>query len=121
MSDVMCAACPNCRGHMYEFPKVVCLVGSMRFAEQFTVLNAWETMAGRIVLAPGVDTKTHAVTGEQKAALDSLHLRKIDMADEILVVNPGGYIGESTRREILYAVRRRKVIRWVVPMDPSLL
>ncbi|MFF2863052.1 hypothetical protein ACFVSX_24585 [Streptomyces rubiginosohelvolus] len=39
----------------------------------------------------------------QKAALDALHLRKIDLADRVLVVNPGGYIGESTRREIAYA------------------
>ena len=43
------------------------------------------------------------VTSDQKAMLDALHLRKIDLADRVLVVNPGGYIGESTRSEIAYA------------------
>ena len=40
---------------------------------------------------------------EQKAALDSLHKHKIDLADRVLVVNPGGYVGASTRDEIAYA------------------
>ena len=43
------------------------------------------------------------VSTDQKAALDTLHLRKIDLADRVLVVNPGGYVGESTSREIAYA------------------
>lgn len=59
------------------------------------------TFAGAIVVAPGeVDGP---VSDEQKTLLDPLHLRKIDLADRVLVVNPGGYIGESTRREIAYA------------------
>ena len=59
------------------------------------------TLAGVIVVAPG--EADEVVTDEQKAALDALHLRKIDLADRVLVVNPGGYVGESTRREIAYA------------------
>ncbi|MFD5516329.1 hypothetical protein [Streptomyces sp. NPDC127066] len=47
-----------------------------------------------------------------KNQLDYLHHRKIDLADEILVVNPGGYIGESTRREIAYARSLGKTIRY---------
>ena len=43
------------------------------------------------------------VTPEQKTVLDELHLRKIDLADRVLVVNPGGYVGDSTTREIAYA------------------
>lgn len=59
------------------------------------------TLAGVIVLAP---TEADApVTGEEKAVLDNLHLQKIDLADRVLVVNPGGYVGESTSREIAYA------------------
>ncbi|WP_051486631.1 hypothetical protein [Brachybacterium phenoliresistens] len=61
------------------------------------------TFAGVIVLAPGEADADEVITAEQKAALDALHLRKIDLADRILVVNPGGYIGASTRREIAYA------------------
>jgi hypothetical protein len=45
--------------------------------------------------------------------LDVLHLHKIDLADEILVIDPGGYIGESTRREIAYAVQRGKRVRYL--------
>ena len=67
------------------------------------------TFAGAIVLAPGVFLRVEdrgadtSITPEQKAALDELHLRKIDLADRVLVVNPGGYVGESTSREIAYA------------------
>jgi hypothetical protein len=50
-----------------------------------------------------------------KQKLDFLHLRKIDLADEILVVNVGGYVGESTTREILYARENHKFIRWLEP------
>jgi hypothetical protein len=70
-------------------------------------------MAGKIVLAPGVFG--HAgdpMTDEDKLRLDRLHLAKIDMADEVLVVNPGGYIGESTRREIEYAARTGKPVAY---------
>ncbi|MEU0270064.1 hypothetical protein [Nocardioides sp. NPDC006303] len=59
------------------------------------------TFAGVIVVAPG--EADELVTEEQKTALDALHLRKIDLADRVLVVNPGGYVGQSTRREIAYA------------------
>ena len=47
--------------------------------------------------------------------LDDMHLRKIDLADEIFVVNPGGYIGSSTRREIDYAQSTGKDVRYIVP------
>jgi len=84
-------------------PEIVCLCGSLRFAEQMRAANRDLTFAGVIVLAPGEAGAGEAITPGQKAALDALHLRKIDLADRILVVNPGGYIGESTRREIAYA------------------
>ena len=59
------------------------------------------TFSGVIVVAPG--EADEVISDEQKTTLDALHLRKIDLADRILVVNPGGYVGESTRREIAYA------------------
>lgn len=82
-------------------PEIVCICGSTRFVEEMRAVNRELTFAGVIVVAPG--EADEVVTEEQKAVLDALHLRKIDLADRILVVNPGGYIGESTRREIAYA------------------
>lgn len=55
------------------------------------------------------------IDDEQKKALDTLHLRKIDLADRVLVVNPGGYVGESTRREIAYARAAGKPVSFTDP------
>nr|WP_203611602.1 hypothetical protein [Streptomyces cyaneofuscatus] len=80
------------------------------------------TFAGVIVLAPGVFLSAEdreageSISEEQKTALDALHLRKIDLADRVLVVNPGGHIGESTSREIAYARATGKPVSFT---DPS--
>jgi len=105
-------------------PRIVCLCGSTRFYREFQEANYRETMAGRIVLSVGFyphsATEAHGegvgATPEQKAALDELHLRKIDLADEVLVLNVGGYIGDSTRREIAHAAEHGKPIRYVEPV-----
>lgn len=61
------------------------------------------------------------ITEEDKARLDDLHLRKIDLADNVFVVNPAtpehpdGYIGESTRREIEYATQLGKPVTYLEP------
>jgi len=78
-------------------------------------------MAGRIVLSvgfyPHASVQAHGqevgITDEQKLALDALHKWKIDLADEILVLNVGGYIGESTHSEIEYAKAHGKPIRFL--------
>jgi hypothetical protein len=96
-------------------PVVVCLCGSGRFREAFDQAEFDETLAGRIVLTIGCNTKDvarHPDLAKHKPILDALHLRKIDLADEVLVLNVGGYIGESTRREIEYAERTGKPIRY---------
>jgi hypothetical protein len=100
-------------------PIVVCLCGSTRFMQAFQDANLRETLAGKIVLSIGCDTKSDqdlALGLVDKVALDLLHLFKIDLADEILVLNVGGYIGESTQREIDYARMQGKWIRWLEPM-----
>lgn len=86
---------------MTERPEIVCVCGSMRFAPEMREASTELTLAGVIVLAPG--ELDHVPTDEQKALLDALHLRKIDLADRVLIVNPGGYLGESSRRELAYA------------------
>lgn len=99
-----------------ELPTVVCLCGSTRFMEAFREANLRETLAGKIVLSIGCDTKSDAglsLAAGTKALLDELHKKKIDLADEILVINPGGYVGESTRSEIEHARRTNKRIRYL--------
>ncbi len=86
---------------MPDRPEIVCICGSVRFVKEMRAVNRDLTFAGAIVVAPG--EADEVITDEQKTALDALHLRKIDLADRVLVVNPGGYIGESTNREITYA------------------
>lgn len=106
---------------MKAHPKIVCLCGSTRFYEYFQRANYEETMAGRIVLSvgfyPHAQQQAHGehlgCTPEQKIGLDALHFRKIELADEILVLNVGGYVGESTRNEINYARALGKPIRWL--------
>ena len=77
--------------------------------------------SGRITLGvaffPGVREHGHTVgiTAEQKVALDELHLRKIDLSDEVFVLNVGGYIGASTARELAYAQATGKHIRYLEP------
>ncbi|MFF6908203.1 hypothetical protein ACFY9Q_19970 [Streptomyces sp. NPDC012389] len=107
---------------MPDRPEIVCICGSARFAAEMLAANRDLTFAGVIVVAPGVfahpgDRETgERITGEQKAALDALHLRKIDLADRVLVVNPGRYIGESTSREIAYARATGKPVSFTDPV-----
>jgi len=102
---------------MTDRPEIVCICGSTRFADEMRDVNRSLTFAGVIVLAPGVFAHAtgEQVTSEQKDALDALHLRKIDLADRVLVVNPGGYIGESTSREIAYALALGKPVAFTSP------
>jgi len=66
-----------------------------------------------IVTSQSMDTDPQYVAPDLKAMLDELHLRKIDLADEVMVLNVGGYIGESTMREILYAKNIGKRIKYL--------
>lgn len=101
-------------------PTIVCLCGSTRFGEAFHEANLKETLAGRIVLTIGCDFKSDkdlelagTLTPEDKERLDALHLCKIDLADEELMLNVGGYLGESSRRELAHAKIQGKTIRWL--------
>jgi hypothetical protein len=100
-------------------PEIVCICGSVRFVDEMRAANRELTMAGVIVLAPGEADR--AITDEQKAALGTLHLRKIDLADRVLIVNPGGYIGESTSSEITYARATGKPISFTDSERPQTL
>lgn len=108
-------------------PRIVCLCGSTRFYKNFQEANYQETMKGHIVLSvgfyPHAVSEMHGegigITAEQKEALDELHKRKIDLADEVYVLNVGGYIGSSTRSEIDYAIANDKPIRYLEDQNNS--
>ena len=125
-------------------PTVVCLCGSSRFKDAFVEANRNETLAGRIVLSIGMFGHHEGLDmdGPVKQMLDDLHKRKIDLADEVLVLNPKRawclnherwtdpldgeyccvnveqrpYIGPSTRSEIEYAQTHGKPIRYLEPI-----
>jgi hypothetical protein len=98
-------------------PTIVCLCGSTKFKQQFIEANFRETMAGKIVLSVGffshADEIIYTPTDEEKNMVDELHKRKIDLADEVLILNVNGYIGESTKNEIEYAKQLGKCIRFL--------
>jgi len=95
-------------------PVVITLCGSTRFKDHFMAMQQRETLLGKIVLTVGFfhHKEQVPITAKDKVMLDNLHLRKIDLSDEIFVINPNGYVGESTTNEIAYAVARHKYIKW---------
>jgi hypothetical protein len=102
-----------------ERPRIVCLCGSTRFYAQFQEANYRLTMQGEIVLSVGFYPHAAAEHGHgegvghdsaEKVSLDELHKRKVDLADYVYVVSEGGYFGDSTAGEIVYAVRNRKQV-----------
>jgi len=106
-------------------PTIVCLCGSTRFWRTFQEASLQETLAGRIVLSIGAAVASdeehfgHMTPADKdalKARLDELHLRKIDLADEVLILNCGGYVGPSTAREWAYAQAHGKRVRWWEPV-----
>lgn len=98
-------------------PTIVCLCGSTRFVDAFMEADGRETDDGKIVLSVGRFKPVYGWDAEKKAKLDELHLRKIDLADEVLILNVGGYIGESTRRKMEYARAGGKCVRFLEPQS----
>lgn len=102
-------------------PTIVCLCGSTRFWKTFQDEGLRLTLEGKIVLSIGIcspdsETLAHSTDIEGikiKQNLDKLHLNKISLADEILVLNVGRYIGESTRNEIAWAIVQNKIIKYL--------
>ena len=104
---------------MIQNYKVITLCGSTRFKDQFIETQKRLTLEGCIVISVGL----FGHSGDEevwkpgtKEMLDYMHKRKIDMADEIFVINVGGYIGESTRSEIAYAEKTGKKVNYLEPI-----
>ena len=103
--------------------KVITLCGSTRFKDDFMRVQKELTLKGNIVISVGLfghsgddevwDGMDEGTLSKTKERLDDIHKRKIDMADEIFVINVGGYIGNSTRSEIEYAVKNGKKVNYL--------
>ncbi len=102
--------------------KVITLCGSTRFRDEYIQAQKRLTLEGNIVISVGLfghSGDEEVWTEGTKDMLDEMHLSKIDMADEIFVVNPGGYVGKSTSREIAYALSQGKKVSSLCPIDLS--
>ena len=102
---------------------VITLCGSTRFKEEFMEMQKKLTLAGNIVISVGLfghagdaevwENMDEGTLTRTKEMLDDMHKRKIDMADEIFVINKNGYIGDSTRSEIAYALEHGKKVNYL--------
>ena len=102
---------------------VITLCGSTRFKEEFMEMQKKLTLAGNIVISVGLfghagdaevwENMDEGTLTRTKEMLDDMHKRKIDMADEIFVINKNGYIGDSTRSEIAYALEHGKTVNYL--------
>ena len=103
--------------------KVITLCGSTRFKDEFMKAQKELTLKGNIVISVGLfghsgdwevwENMDEGTITKTKEMLDDMHKRKIDMADEIFVINVGGYIGSSTRSEIEYAKANGRNVRYL--------
>ena len=97
--------------------KVITLCGSTKYKEEFLKVQKDLTLKGNIVLSVGLfsHSEEDILSQETKEMLNDIHKRKIDMSDEIFVINVNGYIGESTKSEIEYALKTNKKINYLKP------
>ena len=95
---------------------VITLCGSTKFKEDFIKQQKRLTLEGNIVISVGLfghAGDNEVWTDGTKELLDDMHKRKIDMADEIFVINKNGYIGNSTKSEIEYALKTGKKVNYM--------
>ena len=103
--------------------KIITLCGSTKFKDEFMKVQKDLTLKGNIVISVGLfghsgdnevwENMDEGTLTKTKAMLDDMHKRKIDMSDEIFVINVGGYIGESTKSEIEYAKSTGKKVNYL--------
>lgn len=100
--------------------KVITLCGSTKFKDDFMREQKRLTLEGNIVISVGMfghSGDDEVWQDNVKEMLDDMHKRKIDMADEIFVINKGGYIGTSTKSEIEYAISTNKKVNYMESID----
>ncbi len=94
--------------------EIITLSGNTRFRDRFKEVERKLTLEGKIVLPPAIYGKSEGIEHSPTTIklLYELHLAKIDISDGIFVIDVGGYIGDSTRKEIKYAKNKRKFVRY---------
>lgn len=94
---------------------IITLCGSIKFKNEFMKIQEKLTLEGNIVFTPNFfnNIKKEEISLDTKKMLDEMHKQKIEMSDEIYVINCGGYIGESTKSEIEYAKTKGKKISYL--------
>lgn len=107
--------------------KVITLCGSTRFKDEFMKAQKDLTLNGNIVISVGLfghsgdnevwENMDEGTLTKTKEMLDDMHKRKIDMADEIFVINVNGYIGSSTKSEIEYAIKTGKKVNYLESVE----
>lgn len=103
--------------------KIVTLCGSTKFKKEFLEVQKKLTLLGYIVISVGLfghsgdnevwENMDEGTLTKTKSMLDDMHKRKIDLSEMIYVINVGGYIGESTRSEIEYAISTGKEVHYL--------
>lgn len=103
--------------------KIITLCGSTKFKDDFMKEQKRLSLEGNIVISVGLfgHSGDHEVWEQMddgtktktKEMLDDMHKRKIDLSDEIFVINKNGYIGESTKSEIEYAIKTNKKVNYM--------
>jgi hypothetical protein len=96
--------------------KIITLCGSTKFKDEFIDVQKRLTLEGNIVISVGLfghSGDSEVWPEDTKMMLDDMHKRKIDLADEIFVINVDGYIGSSTRSEIEYALKTNKSVKYL--------
>lgn len=111
------------RADMVGNYKVITLCGSTKFKDAFMKAQKELTLKGNIVISVGLfshsgdnevwEEMDEDISTNIKIMLDDMHRRKIDMADEIFVINVNGYIGDSTKSEIEYAKEHNKKVTYL--------
>lgn len=103
-----------------RFP-IITLIGSTKFKDGFDDLNRALTILGNVVLSIGCTKEELGLKDHEplKKMLMAIHKQKIDMADTVWVMNPGGYMGKHVREEIAYALQHGKEVKYLVkPSEP---
>ena len=95
--------------------RIITLCGSIKFKDEFMKVQEKLTLDGNIVFTPNFfnNVRKEDIDEKMKKMLDEMHKQKIDMSDEIYIINLGGYIGESTKAEIEYAKTKGKNISYL--------
>lgn len=96
--------------------KIITLCGSTKFRDDFIRIQKELTLQGNIVLSVGFLNQYENINRLPKETMDMLadiHRKKIDMSDEIFVINKNNYIGQSTQSEIIYARAKGIPVRYM--------